>query len=272
VSWRRATEVEAQVTPGANPSDSFGKRPELSWVTQFEWFDTRVGVILGYGKPVAFRTEDAGATWTRVPLPDDQWFYDSARAGSHVWACGSSGKLLHSADFGRTWSFVSGVALAKSRPEPPGGVTPFGNEERCMSIEFASESVGWVAGAISLWKTEDAGKTWRTLQVPPFTAEEKTGFAIRELFVESPETLWLSGDAGRFVTRDGGKSWKRVTLRDTAGRSVPTIAAVGPNRTEVLVAVDSDGHGVPLLVSDVARWGTSGLVQAGRDLRYPQQR
>lgn len=115
-------------------------------------------LLAGYIGPQVLRSADTGHTWEPVELPSDQWFYSLSAAGSHVWLCGSTGQVVHSADWGKVWSMSA--------------TSPTNSDDRCIALSFLDGTRGWVAGWYGhLFETADGGATWTPLSLP---AEFKT--------------------------------------------------------------------------------------------------
>ncbi len=144
-SWA-TVELDAEV---------LGRRsPQLEGVA---FFDAWVGVLAGYLKGRALRSEDGGATWSsfEVPIP---WVYDvQVLDARHGWMVGSSGAVLATRDAGGTWSAL---------------VTPFDGVRRPISVNFESAQRGVVGGMYALLcTTDDGGDTWHTTPTPAHALE-----------------------------------------------------------------------------------------------------
>jgi photosystem II stability/assembly factor-like uncharacterized protein len=189
-SWREDPELSAalgRVVSGDSPN-----------LDLFVWYTPDVGVIAGYMGARVLRTVDAGRTWESVPLPEELWVYDLARAGGRTWLCGSSGSIYRSDDAGASWRALRG--------------TPFNDDDRCMSMSFLDTERGWALGMNgTLWETEDGGERWRQLTAPlPPEVDEVYGPTrerLEQVVRLTPEVGWIAGSASRFQTTDGGKTW-----------------------------------------------------------------
>lgn len=217
------------------------------------FFDARRAMISGYigkGTDEIFRTDDGGATWTKVTLPDGLWVYDAqATSDGHAWIVGSEGEVLRSDDYGRTWR-----ALAR----------PFGESERTLSVWFTSTDTGVVSslfdGTVAV--TNDGGATWT-----PFTAANRE-LVVKPCGQEQPDLriTKVRMNADRVIVAQCGgvfsaplaepRSWSRVT----AGGSPVVDFELGENGG--LIAATADSH-----VYEIARNLT--LRTLGKPLANP---
>ena len=167
------------------------------------------------------RTEDGGATWTRVAIPiepgvgvhlRDVCFADA----QHGWVVGENGTILATVDGGTTWTRQSeGVPVpTPRRPQvvhkqygldtlpdiegPPPGL-------QLMSVRFLDASRGWTVGFFPsegrsvVLRTVDGGATWaEEARVP--------GEELRALFLDPDGRAWTVGER----VRDGAS---QVMLR-----------------------------------------------------------
>jgi photosystem II stability/assembly factor-like uncharacterized protein len=73
-------------------------------------------------------------------------------------------------------------------------------------ISFVNSRLGWAAGAGYLYKTANAGKTWRKLKIGLGTQR------LASVNFLNAQTGWAAGQAGLIlITRDGGRTWRRQT-------------------------------------------------------------
>jgi hypothetical protein len=78
--------------------------------------------------------------------------YSSFVRGDSVWLCGSSGAIHRSVDGARTWQLMH---------------TPFGNEDRCMSLAFDARGHGEASGMnLSRYVSENDGLDGRQVEAP----------------------------------------------------------------------------------------------------------
>ncbi len=145
-----------------------------------------------------FRSDDKGATFTRVLPEKDSAFNAVSFRGQNGILVGEFGTMFKSADGGVTWTEF-----------------PIENKVSLMAIEFSSDTEGVAVGlAGTLMTTNDGGATW-TL-IPPLTREH--------LFdVKWDENRWvIVGDKGIMLTAEAGATdWKlgKVFEGDIAWRT-----------------------------------------------------
>ena len=226
-----------------------------TWSRQFEtsepgvfldaigFWDDRHGIALSDpigGRLFVLATDDAGATWTRIPtdnapamLPNEAAFAASGtclivQGTSNVWigtGGGERARVFRSTDRGRTWS-VSDTPLHAGNAAA--GI---------FSVAFSDAQHGVVVGGQydqpkvkfdNVAVTADGGKTWR-LAKGPLPAGYMSGVA----FVPGTQgrTLVAVGLAGTASSIDGGESWTMVdsvAYNSVAFASRDAGWAVGP--------------------------------------------
>ena len=112
------------------------------------------------GAPSVYRTEDAGASWSSVSLPDVDHVLALAAIGPSVWAATKSPDARSSAfhrseDGGKAWSRTTFPPAAKD----------------ITGLHRISRSVAYLSGsgdspAEVFWRTTDGGTTWTPLPTP----------------------------------------------------------------------------------------------------------
>ncbi len=135
-------------------------RPE-GHIDRVTFFTPQKAIATGYigrGRDEYFLTADGGETWERLRFDttdrdDGQWIYDAfATPEGEAWMGGSSGRLLHTTDFGRTFTETG---------------APFDDSSRAHRIFMASSERG-VVGALdnAIKATADGGRTWTAVETP----------------------------------------------------------------------------------------------------------
>lgn len=137
--------------------------PDSTWwmednLDAMTFFTPDTAFIWGYigtdhetDRGLVLRTTDGGATWDSVSVQGGGWIHDAvASPDGEAWMSGSSGLLLHTADFGASWT-------ARSRPF----------RSQLIAIDMDARGVG-LAGSIDegLRVTRDGGVTWRSIPTP----------------------------------------------------------------------------------------------------------
>lgn len=145
-----------------------------------------------------FRSDDKGATFTRILPEKDSALNDVTFQGKNGILIGEFGTMFKSTDGGATWTDF-----------------PVENKVSLMAISFRSDTEGAAVGlAGTLMTTVDGGATWTI--VPPLTREH--------LFdVKWDENRWVVvGDKGVMLTAESGATnWKlgKVSEGDIAWRT-----------------------------------------------------
>jgi photosystem II stability/assembly factor-like uncharacterized protein len=147
---------------------------------------------------VILRTDDGGATWSRVVSPNVALLSIAAVSPTVVWIGAQEGgeraALLHTADGGLTWQVVY--------PEGVPGFHPL------YSIAAPSPEVVWLIGFGTVVRTTDGGRTWRTVGrdgQPPTPG----GSPSPTIAAASDRVAWVSSGGDIWATTDGGENWTR---------------------------------------------------------------
>jgi photosystem II stability/assembly factor-like uncharacterized protein len=203
-----------------------------SWALQFtnpdsagfydclDFWDANRGVAIGdaIGAQLAIlTTSDGGAHWTRVPpwsLPPAQAQEGSfaasgtcveTHAAGHAWIVMSNpayGRLLHSADYGRTWRVDTLPITTRSGTGPE-------------SISFRDAQHGVALGGGMTAKdgdrftaiTSDGGRTWTLRASPPIRTGAWGGTYVPD---SNPPTIVAVGPAGAVWSNDEGATWTPI--------------------------------------------------------------
>jgi len=236
--------------------------------------DSETGLVVGLsgteGQELAlWRTTDGGLTWISSPLPapaavdvsaaisiaapDDLHWFVSLSLQQGLGRTGP-GVLLASANGGRSWS----------RQVLPGS----------GPITFTTPTQGWLAPVGgSLFRTRDAGRTWRSAAIPAPTGF-RSSLPLAELPTFSdpthavlPVTFRHDTEAAMsFLTSDnGGTTWQ--TAATVTGRRFPTpagrVSAAVADATNWLALPDGGRRVVGLVNGEPVRSvATAGLPLA----------
>ncbi len=252
------------------------------------------------GKGALARSKDAGNTWRRVVVPRPDCCTSWRTIFDLPTFLGGEGVLPFSmsrgreqvvafdmsADAGDTWDLATTLRLRNVRPNYP------------SAVGIGSAASWWVAPRGStIYRTNDAGRTWRRSQVP-------TDGDVVQIDPIGGRAAWLvvAGHQKRmtFLTRDGGRTWRRVVpdaVRNVGAASAsihsvvrlpgPAIGLVtGQDGTLYVAYRDAPGLAVARIdpaTGSVARsprlpgnWGKVPLAVAGGSVwvtgRYPRSR
>jgi photosystem II stability/assembly factor-like uncharacterized protein len=208
----------------------------------FDFWDANRGVVIGDefdGRVAMLRTDDGGATWTRVPPMTVPAAQDSegsfaasgtcveAGAGGRAWIVASNpryGRLFRTTDYGRTWS-VDTLPLTVRSASGPQSVT-FLNAQLGMALAggYAAEPADVLAAI-----TRDGGNTWAAVTRPPMPTGVWGATFVPGATIP---TVVAVGPAGSVYTRDDGLTWVPIDTLNywSVGFASPRAGwAVGTN-------------------------------------------
>jgi photosystem II stability/assembly factor-like uncharacterized protein len=248
-----------------------------TWVRQYD--DTRKGIFLdGFafwdvargvavgdpmdGRFVILRTEDGGASWSQVPVQDapqaaqgEAVFAASGSAiavgaGGRVWiGTGGNqgtgaGRVLRSADYGRTWEAVNTTIPAGTGST---GIFSLAFHDALNGVAVGGDYKTADADRSNVAITTDGGTTWRLGDTTGATGYLS---AVAYLPKAGAKVLVGVGTAGVFASSDGGYIWRRLNAGSynavATGRSV--IAAGDRGRVGVWPSLDAARDSTPPLV------------------------
>lgn len=161
------------------------------------------------------------------PLPQGNTLYGvDAPSGSHVWAVGGPGVVLHSSDDGAQWE-----------SQDPG------TQVVLRAVDFVDTQTGWVVGDTNtVRRTTDGGSTW--------TAQTASG-TFQGVSMGTDQTGWIVGNAGRIVkTSNGGDVWSTVSP------SPVTSTLYGASAVDETHAWAVGAAGTVVATADGSTWAT----------------
>ena len=208
------------------PSYSIGclsldpSNPDVVWVGTGENVSGR---HVGYGDGV-YKSLNGGKTWTNMGLKSSEHIARIlvdprnsnvlyVAAEGPLWSPGGERGLYKSADGGKTWALSleiskdTGVASTELDPSNPDVLYAAAYQRRRSVAAFMG---GGPESAI--YKTEDAGKTWRKLTVGlPSGDIGKIGLAVSPI---DPRVVYATVEAGPdergfYRSADKGESWEK---------------------------------------------------------------
>jgi photosystem II stability/assembly factor-like uncharacterized protein len=185
-----------------------------------DFWDARRGIVIGdaMGSDIAIlTTSDGGARWTRIPpaslpkaQPNEGSFAASGtclvtQPGGHAWIVASNpdhGRVLHTADFGKTWSVDTLPITVRAGSGP-------------QSIAFRDARNGMALGGGTTAKTgddfiattSDAGNTWVKRTSPALGSGVWGGVFIPRA---TTPTVVAVGPTGSAYSRDNGVTWTPI--------------------------------------------------------------
>ncbi|MEI6899544.1 MAG: YCF48-related protein [Bacteroidota bacterium] len=149
-------------------------------------------------------SKDGGYTWSQVSLssmPPTSFYSITSYGTKSLWVAGTTvdtastsgsdtiGFVMHSTDGGTTWTRqLNGYSF-------PGSF---------LDASAGSDSIVYLSGATSVYKTLNGGNTWIKMLDAP-------GRNLNGICAVDVENIWTVGDAdGIFHSTDGGMSWKNL--------------------------------------------------------------
>ena len=203
---------------GVNWTLQFTNQDPKGFYDCMSFWDADRGIVIGdaLGAEIAMlMTTDGGAHWTRVDpetlpaaQPEEGSFAASGtcvvtRPGGHAWIVASNanhGRVLHTSNFGRTWSVDTLPITTRSASGP-------------QSIMFRDDRHGVALGGgnaatatdVLAAATSDGGKTWTPRARPPLRTGVWGG-----TYVPGRATIVAVGPAGAVWSRDEGLSWEQI--------------------------------------------------------------
>lgn len=190
--------------------------------------DAQTGWAVGHDA-VILRTRDGGQTWqlvhdapkAQLPLLD-VWFRDA----DNGFAVGAFGIFLATVDGGDTWTCRNGCWEENDEADRPlllhAPDSDFEDDFHLNAITPAAPGRLFLAGEAGvLYRSDDAGKTWRALSSP------YSGSWFGALAVDA-NTVLVAGLRGRlFRSEDAGENWAQIETGTTA--TLTDLVQVNPD-------------------------------------------
>jgi photosystem II stability/assembly factor-like uncharacterized protein len=183
----------------------------------FDFWDAQRGIVIGDaidGKVAMLTTNDGGATWTRVPpeslppAPTGEGSFAASgtclvtRAGGHAWVVASNpqqGRVLHTADYGKSWSFVT-LPITTHEGSGPQSV---GFRDAENGVVLGGGNAAQLSDTLAA-TTSDGGKTWVARARPPMPRGVWGGVFVPDA---RPATIVAVGPDGAVFSRDYAATW-----------------------------------------------------------------
>ncbi|XIE80908.1 WD40/YVTN/BNR-like repeat-containing protein [Streptomyces sp. SBR177] len=205
---------------GATWTESFRNPDPRAFYDCMTFFDRRHGLAMSDpvdGKYRILSTRDGGRSWEVLPdagmpaaLPGEAGFAASGQclvsAGPRdVWLAtggGATGRVLHSADRGLTWTATETTVPAGEGAKGVFGLA-FRDRRHGIAVggDYRKDQPSPLAAAV----TGDAGRTWTASATPP--PAYRSGVAW---LPHSRSAALTVGPTGTDLTTDGGRTWRTV--------------------------------------------------------------
>ncbi len=208
--------------------------------------DPRDGAIyaalrLGHFGIKMHRSDDGGASWTQIAAPafpavDDPDENPEAKAPSAdtIWALAAGGSdqpgwiwagvapsaLFLSKDRGESWELVRGLYDLPEREKWFGGGTDLPAPHSIRVDPRDSRKVTIAISCGGVWKSDDAGATWRQAGIglrnaymPPETAYDPVNQDphLIAACAADPDVVWCQHHNGVFKSADGAETFSEIT-------------------------------------------------------------
>ena len=185
-----------------------------------DFWDARRGLVIGdaLGGDIAIlRTADGGATWSRIPAsslpraqPNEGSFAASGtclvtKPGGHAWIVASNadhGRVLHTADYGKTWR-VDTLPLTTRSGSGPQSIA-FRDAQNGMALGGGNAAK---PGDVLIATTTNAGKTWTARTSPALATGIWGGVFVPGA---SKPTVVAVGPTGSVYSTDNGATWTPI--------------------------------------------------------------
>lgn len=193
-----------------------------------------------------YRSDDKGASWTRLPTPSIAThctgpfasrvmrLAQHPRRHDEIYAALEINGVMRSTDCGQSWSDCSAglMKLAEQdhlKSRIVSDTTAEGMlDSHAVTINPADPDSVWIAVRMGLFRSQDQGRSWKDIEIGRFSPTTY-GRDIRVSPVE-PNTLYsalsvaaASHDGGLYRSEDGGETWRRFDKVQVHG----TIMSIG---------------------------------------------
>lgn len=145
------------------------------------------------------RTEDGGKTWRTTAAQTIGDFQSAAMLDDrNGLAVNNKGQVWSTIDGGQTWAAKAELKTADWH---------FNESDQ---IQFMDELHGWIVETLTIWRTEDGGRSWKKV-FSPFE-QKAEGQPVRAFFLDLRQA-WVCGTYGEvYSTNDGGETWVIQTV------------------------------------------------------------
>ena len=153
-------------------------------------------------------------------------------------------------DNNKGWAISNNNILVKNNNQKWLDVTPsklISLKANYLSLFSFNENIAWVAGGDTILKTQDDGKTWKTIQIPSSNEANKTT-GVDFSFINS-QTGWMLAHRGYanghspfdiYQTTDGGTSWE---LKNHVGYGTDNSNSIPDTKDPQNITFVDEKHG-----------------------------
>jgi hypothetical protein len=209
-----------------------------------------------------YRTADSGQTWTKL-TDAVAWGLGSARDGS-IWG-GFSYRPMRSTDNGATWQRVDGGLFERGGElMSSSDGTIYGTP---WSVHLNVDNGGF--GGIALVRTDDDGRTWKSLLDTLASVELIPGGwgMLATKVAHSPTNPYFAAITGTYLSTDRGDTWRMLAsggfgAHDGNASGMAAIPAAVDSTGNLLITTDRGATWTASLVP--GRAGTVAVTPTGR--------
>jgi photosystem II stability/assembly factor-like uncharacterized protein len=204
---------------GANWKLQFTNPDSAGFYDCMSFWDTKRGIVIGdaLGSDIAILVTTDGATWKRVPpaslpkaQPNEGSFAASGtclvtQPGGHAWIVASNpdhGRVLHTADYGKTWR-VDTLPLTTRSGSGPQSIA-FRDTQNGMAFGGGNAAK---PGDVLIATTNNGGKTWTTRTSPTLGTGIWGGVFVPRA---AKPTVVAVGPTGSVYSTDNGATWTAI--------------------------------------------------------------
>src|SRR5262249_6402148 len=197
----------------------------------------------------AFRSTDAGASWTRITPAGDHEI-------KNVESCAidpRDANVIYLGTWHLAWKSVDGGAHWKQSGDPVTGVIDdsdiFG-----ITIDERHPDILYMNACSGIYRSVNAGAKWAKIPGIPFSARRTYALLAHPVH---PEILFAGTSEGLWRSKDGGRRWSLLTSKSLVIRSV----VVTPDKPErVVIATDDFGGRVSENLGDLFKDSNDGFI------------
>lgn len=145
-----------------------------------------------------------GSAWNteKADIPViTSWYSLDFVDSSNGWVCGNDGKILRTADGGKTWY-----------------ETPTGTHERLNEIQLYSKNIGWAVGSNGTVLKTMFGDDWSEVGFP-------NDLFLGNVIIMDFNTVYVTSRFELYITRDGGETWE-VDITHNGAPKIPLLPDV----------------------------------------------
>jgi photosystem II stability/assembly factor-like uncharacterized protein len=185
------------------------------------FFNTLNGIVVGGDEsdysPIILKTTDGGITWNSISAPVSSYYLRAVDfVDDEGWAVGKYGTIIHTTDYGNTWTFQTNPA-----------------ESTLFDVDFSDNLHGIACGHNIILYTTDGGQNWLPTGIEEDTRSPKS---------ETRLIVYPNPAKGNLRIRFNLPDERKVTVKlyDVSGRLVNEVftgkVKIGMNEMSIITA------------------------------------